>query len=190
MCWAATSLSLICSDLVFLFFLLKWFVLSPEGKWSQPAVSCQVVVCDAGPSRRLVVRDVGCYQGAGVEAYMSDRVPAAATRNTIHENPCALSLALSVVERGTQGNLTCCASPTASLSSSAPTRTPTPHPHRSRSSSRPPVPPWRPDGGRRARPQRRQPAGRRPWPWITAERNTITLLETSNLSDVWVDNHD
>lgn len=47
-------------------------------------MSCEVIVCDAGPSRRLVVRDVGCYQGAGVEAYMSDRMPAAATDTAIH----------------------------------------------------------------------------------------------------------
>lgn len=104
--------------------------------------------------------------------------------------PVALILALSVVDGDNQGKATCCASPTAWLSSSAPTRTPALHPHRSRSSSRPPAPPWRPDGGRRARPRKRRLAGRRPWPWITAERRTITLLEPQTLSDVWEDNHD
>lgn len=42
----------------------------------RPAVSCEVVVCDAGSSRRLVVGDVGRHQGSGVEADVSDGMPA------------------------------------------------------------------------------------------------------------------
>lgn len=42
-------------------------------------MSCEVIIGDAGSPWRLVVRDVGCYQGAGVEANMSYRMPKAKT---------------------------------------------------------------------------------------------------------------
>ena len=41
-----------------------------------PAVGGEVVVCDAGAAWVLLVRDVGCHQGAGVKPYVADRVPA------------------------------------------------------------------------------------------------------------------
>lgn len=44
-------------------------------------MSCKVIVCDAGPPRHLVIGDVGCYQGAGVEAYVPYRMPAAKIEN-------------------------------------------------------------------------------------------------------------
>lgn len=54
------------------------------GGRSRPAMSCQVIICDASSPWRLVIRDVGCYQSAGVEAYMSYRMPAAKMENTLN----------------------------------------------------------------------------------------------------------
>lgn len=42
---------------------------------SVSAVSCEVIVCDAGPTWWLVIGDVGCYQGAGVKADVPYRMP-------------------------------------------------------------------------------------------------------------------
>lgn len=52
----------------------------------RPAVSCKVIVCDAGPPWRLVVWDVGGYQGAGVKVYVPDRMPAAKAEITASEH--------------------------------------------------------------------------------------------------------
>lgn len=54
------------------------------GGRSRPAMSCKVIICDASSPWRLVIRDVGCYQSAGVEAYMPYRMPAAKMDNTLN----------------------------------------------------------------------------------------------------------
>lgn len=63
-------------------------------------MSCEVIVCDARPPRRLVVGDVGRYQGAGVEAHAPHRMPSTGqkTHRQYNKWEAVFHLSLDVVQ--------------------------------------------------------------------------------------------
>lgn len=140
-----------------------------------PAMSCEVIVCDARPPRQLVIWDIGCYKFAAVEIYVPNRMPAAEDTkchlqtfkqpnffSLSPEAPVCISFyswqfgPLFHLLKDKKKNPTCCASPTVWSPFSSPTHTPVLLLHRSQSSSHPPAPRWRPGGGRTKTPQRCQ----------------------------------